>query len=309
MSHAHAATGEQFTLSSGVVDATITELAAGLRELRVDGVDLVESYGLDTISPQGAGIVLVPWPNRVEDGAWSLDGVSQQLDLTEPSLHNASHGLLRNTGYRVIERSADAITLGAGVFPQHGYPFRLDTSVRYALEADGIRVTHEIRNLSDRSAPVAIGTHPYLRVGAADVADLTVTIDASQHLVFDERLIPRSTHQVDAATDLRGGARVGDLELNDAYTGIPSGTAHRLTAPDGTSTELWADDAFGYLQVFTSRVFPSHIHPADGAPRLAIAIEPMTAPPNALASGEGLVWVEPGASFSASWGIRYRSGS
>ena len=35
----------------------------------------------------------------------------------------------------------------------------------------------------------------------------------------------------------------------------------------------------------------------------AIAVEPMTAPADALNSGLGLRWIEPGASWSGHWGI------
>jgi aldose 1-epimerase len=34
-----------------------------------------------------------------------------------------------------------------------------------------------------------------------------------------------------------------------------------------------------------------------------VAVEPMTAPADAFNSGEGLAWLEPGASFAAKWGI------
>ena len=137
-----APTGEQFELSmswaGGSARAIITELAASLRVLEIDGVAVTEPYDHDSLPPFGCGIVLAPWPNRVRDGRWQLDGETQQLDLTEPARDNAIHGLLRNTAYRVIERSAASITLSATVFPQHGYPFLLQTSVRYEVVADGL---------------------------------------------------------------------------------------------------------------------------------------------------------------------------
>src|SRR3954469_24977679 len=164
------ATGEQHVLTlsteSGEVTATIAELAASLRRVTVRGVDVVQDYPADALPSQGSGIVLVPWPNRVRAGRWTLDGRPQQLDLTEPARGNAPHGLLRNTGYRVTDRSESAITLSAPVFPQHGYPFRLDTSVRYRLTEDGISVTHGIHNVGAGAAPVGIGAHLFLRVGA-----------------------------------------------------------------------------------------------------------------------------------------------
>ena len=54
------------------------------------------------------------------------------------------------------------------------------------------------------------------------------------------------------------------------------------------------------LQVFTGDALPAHA-------RESLAVEPMTAPPNAFNSGEGLVVLAPAGSdgdeHSASWGI------
>ena len=60
---------------------------------------------------------------------------------------------------------------------------------------------------------------------------------------------------------------------------------------------LWADRTFTHLMVFTGDTL------APDARRRGVAIEPMSCPPNALATGEGLVWLEPGASHVAQWGI------
>src|SRR3978361_2210608 len=160
-----APTGEQFRLTRptprGLAEAVIVEVAASIREFRIGGVDLTQPYGEFSLPPFGDGIVLVPWPNRVEDGKWTLDGKTQQLDLTEPANHNAMHGLLRNAPYRVVEQDDGAITLAATVYPQHGYPFFLETSVRHELTDDGMTITHRITNESDSPAPVAIGVHPF----------------------------------------------------------------------------------------------------------------------------------------------------
>ena len=74
--------------------------AAVLREFSVGAITYTETWDDAELPPMGCGIVLVPWPNRVADGRWGLDGATQQLDLTEPSRGHASHGLLRNTAYR-----------------------------------------------------------------------------------------------------------------------------------------------------------------------------------------------------------------
>ena len=306
--HPWPALGEQYELTLQVagrsVRAIITEVAAAIRHLSVDGVEVTAGYDDDAAPPFGCGIVLVPWPNRVRDGRWTHDGRAMQLDITEPRRGNALHGLLRNTPYQLVERSADTICLRAQVFPQNGYPFLLDTRVRYTLVADGMRVAHSVRNVGSVCAPVAVGAHPFLAIGDVPTDDLTLTVSAERHIDVDDRLNPIGvTHVEGTEWDLREGRAVGTLDLDDAWSGVHTadgGSAHWLTAPDGRTVSLWADEQFGYIQVFITREFPHR----DGC-ITAIAIEPMTAPADAFNSGEGLRWLAPGECWSMSWAIRY----
>jgi len=300
------ATGEQHVLrldaEEGTVTATVAELAAGLRRVRVGDTEIVQDYGADALPSGGSGIVLVPWPNRVRDGRWTLDGTTQQLDLTEPSKGNASHGLLRNTGYRVTDRSDAAITLSATVFPQHGWPFHLDTSVRYALTPTGIEITHGVHNAGEARAPFGVGCHPYLRVGDTAMRDLVVTVSGDRMVETDERSLPVGEVPVEGSPkDLRAGAALRDLDLDTAYTGLQTvdgRVRHRLTAPDGTAVELSAEPVFAYAQVFTNPVYDTDDGRID-----AVAIEPMTCAPDALNSGDGLQWLEPGEQWVGGWSL------
>lgn len=297
-------TGEAFrletTTASGPLEATVVSVAAALQSLCIDGVDLVP--GFEGITPAGHGIVMVPWPSRVRDGRWLQDGVVHALAITEPALNNAIHGLLRFTGYRATERERDAVTLAASVYPQEGYPFLLDTTVRYELMSDGLLVTHSVLNAGAEAAPVALGTHPYLKIGGVNTADLTVRVSGASRVELDDRLLPGAEVPVDDATDLRSGRRVGDVSLNDCYGELEADddgiVSHTLTAPDGRSLALWAEDDFAYVVLFTTDRIP-------GEP-LAIAIEPQTAPPDAFNSGKSLRWLEPGEEWRLRWGIRFR---
>jgi aldose 1-epimerase len=309
----HSPTGLQFELSAptpgGEALAIITEVAASLRTLSIGGVHLTEPYADDVVPPFGDGIVLVPWPNRVEDGRWLLDGVEQRLDLTEPERGNALHGLLRDRPYTVVERSDSAVTLAATVFPTRGYPFQLDTTVRYELVDDGLRVTHGITNVGSATAPVAVGTHPFLRLGDLPTDELVLTVAAGTRFETDARLNPVSETPVEGTGfDLRGGRPVAELQLDDAFGAVtPAGelSRHRLTASDGRFVELWQDADFGFVQVFTTRIFPRDVGLESPVLGTAIAVEPMTAPPNAFNTGQGLRWLGPGETWSLSWGIRY----
>jgi aldose 1-epimerase len=303
------ATGTPIILERDTVRAELGTVAALLRSLTVGGVALVEHTPAEQPPAFGNGIVLVPWPNRVRDARWALEGEPQQLDITEVERGGALHGLLRFTDYAVREQTQDAVTLGALIAPQHGWPFILDTWVRYTLEPDGITVTHGVRNLSSRRAPWAVGTHPFLRVGDVPVEQLTLTAPAATYFEVDERLNPVAESTVTPHTDLRTPRVVGDLALDTAYgtlghaaTADGRGDSAWLDAPDGSRTTLWQDLDWGYLQVFTTDSFPR-----DGVLGRAIAVEPMTAPPDALNSGQSLVWVEPDATWEGSWGLRYTS--
>lgn len=305
------ATGTQFQITrntpGGRAEATIASLAGALRSYSVGGTAFVETYPDADLPPSACGILLAPWPNRVAGGKWILDGSPQQLDITEPSRGNASHGLLRNTGY-LPAGTADAgsgppgssLTLAAEIFPQHGYPFHLVHEATYSLDDDGgLRVRQGLTNVGEGRAPFALGSHPFLRIGTVPVEDLVLTVSGSIRLTADDRLIPVGREPAGGPNDLRAGRRIDALELDAAYTGLELEAGefrHRLEAPDGRRVMLWSGPEFGYVHVFVTDKLPGRTR--------AVALEPMTAPANALNSGEGLRWLDAGTAFAAEWGIR-----
>ena len=300
-----AVTGEQFDLSletssGGLIEATITQVAAGIRRLSVHGIDIMPPFETGIQRPYGSGMILVPWPNRIRDGRWVLDGEEQQLALTEPKKNNASHGLLRFTPYSVAARTESTLRLEARVFPQTGYPFLLDTAVTYRLVNAGVEVTHSITNRSDAAAPVAIGAHPYFTIGDVDPEDLTVTAHVTTRFETDDRSLPIGEVAVEGTPyDLREGVRLGDLTIDAGFGGAEFAdgvSEHSVTAPDGRSVTVWGDENFRYWQVFTTEQYPGQSK--------AVAIEPMTAPADAFNSGRDLTWLAPGETWEASWGVR-----
>ncbi|WP_136586110.1 aldose 1-epimerase family protein [Microbacterium hydrothermale] len=294
-------TGHRFVLRSANVSAEIAQVGAALRALTVDGVDLVPRYPDDVPTPAASGVVLVPWPNRIRDGRYRFDGADLQLAISEPKFGNASHGLLRFAAYQPIEQTEERLVLGADVVPQTGYPFHLRTRVTFTLQADGLHVAHDIENVGASTAPVALGVHPYLQIGGVDTADLVVHSSGTTTLVLDDRNIPVDEVPVGAGTDLRDGVRLGDAALDNGYRGMErdaEGRArHTLTAPDGARVELWQDEGFRWAQVFTTDRYPGH--------PLAVAIEPMTAPANAFATGDDLEHLECGGILHREWGVRF----
>ncbi|WP_104091239.1 aldose 1-epimerase family protein [Arthrobacter sp. GMC3] len=303
-----AASGEQFVLRRADACAIVASLAAGLRHYDRGGVELVESYGTDVVAPGAAGLTLAPFANRVDGGQWELDGTIQQLNITEVARNNAIHGLLRDTGYTALESSGHHVLLEATIFPQHGYPFLARHQVRYELTETGeLRVEQTLINDSPRSAPFVLGAHPYFRIGDTAPEEITITVDAQTRIPATDRMIPTGAAPVDGIYDLRRGRLLGEVIMDTAFTdlafsGPSGGTAgddgvarHTLTAPDGRNVSLWHDHTVSYVHVYITDNFP-------GRP-LAVAMEPMTGPANAFNSGDGLKWLEPGATFTMRWGI------
>jgi aldose 1-epimerase len=100
--------------------------------------------------------------------------------------------------------------------------------------------------------------------------------------------------------DFAVGKRLRDVELDTAFGGCKPGedglVHHSVTHPGG-GVEVWADPAFGWVQVFTPAEFP-------GKGARAVAIEPMTCPPDALNTGIDLRWLSADESWTGRWGIR-----
>lgn len=289
-------TGLQIHLTRGAVAAQIAQVGASLRGLSVGGVDLVSRYPEDIPTPSCSGVVLAPWPNRVRDGVWNDAGTERQLAITEPKFHNASHGLLRFTAYE-IEQTDAATILRATIHPQTGYPYEIATSVTYALTDAGIQVTHAMKNRSDAAAPVALGTHPFITIGDVDPSDLVLRVPAGEQFETDDRMLP--VRAVPAPEELRTGVRLGGVALDTGFARLRRDedglVRHSLTAQDGRRVTLWQGEGFDFVQVYTTTKYPGQ--------QLAVAIEPMTAPADALNSGLGIRRLAPGETWELSWGI------
>lgn len=287
------------------VDAIVSPVGASLQGLQVDGVELVCGDPGGPVAASGA--VLVPWPNRVRGGRWPLDGEPQQLDRTEPLAGNALHGLVAATRFAVIARDRSSVALAAEVRHPPGYPFDLDVVVSYRLAPTGVRSSIAVENRGAAVAPVAAGVHPYLRVGDAPAAELLLQVDAERTLLLGEDNLPVAQEAVEGTVfDLRAPTPLLEAPRHAAYTGLrPAGGRVRLRLGDARSAqavEVWADGAFRWAQVYVTGELPGL--PPGG---LAVALEPMTAPPDAFNSGTDLHWLPPSSRWVLDWGIDHRS--
>lgn len=295
--------GEQFPITSGTHAATVVEVGGGIRDYTVDGRPVLQPYPVDAMCDGAHGTPLIPWPNRLADGQYSFDGTEYQVALTEPDKHNAIHGLLRWRNWTAREHTAARVVMGTVLHPSKGYPFTLDITVAYTLAGKGLTVSTTATNMGSSPCPYAAGQHPYLSAGTDLVDPCVLQIDAELWLPTDDRGLPIGTEAVEGSLyDFRDGRHIGDQAVDYAFTGMArdgDGLAWvRLTAPDGTRTQLWVDDSFPYIEIYTGNT----LHPARR--RRGLGVEPMTCAPNAFRSREGLIRLEPGHSLTTRWGIQ-----
>jgi len=286
--------GKQFELRSGDQHAVVTEVGAGLRSYSAGGRELLDGYPVDALASSGRGQLLLPWPNRIRDGVYTLDGREHRLPLNEPERGNAIHGLVRWSSWTPVEEAADRVVLRHVLRPQPGYPFTLELRVEYSLGSDGLTVRTTAANAGADPCPYGAGSHPYVAVRSVD--DAVLGLPASSILESDERGIPVGSSPVEGAFDFRAPRPLGSVQLDHCFTDLErdeDGYA-RVGVDD---TTLWVDESYPYLMVFTGDALPA------AERRRSIAVEPMTCAPNAFASGDGLVVLEPGEEHAAAWGI------
>jgi aldose 1-epimerase len=296
--------GEQHEIAHGEQRATIVEVGGGVREYAVDGRAVLDPYPLEAICDGAHGAPLIPWPNRLADGRYSFDGVDHQVAQTEPTKRNAIHGFLRWRSWQAQEKTPERVVMGTTLHPLEGYPFALEVSIAYELGEAGLTVTTSASNVGEQACPFASGQHPYLSPGTGLIDDCSLELDAGTRILTDtERQLPTGTEAVDGtAFDFRAARKLGDQHLDFAFTDLGRDGAGRawvrLQAPDSSRAELWVDEHYPIVELYTGDTL------SEARRRRGIGTEPMTAPPNAFQTGEGLLRLEPGQTSRSQWGAR-----
>ncbi len=295
--------GEQYSVTGFGYTAAVTEVGATLRHLDHDGRHLVRGFRAKQMMPVHSGAVLAPWPNRVADGRYTFEGHEQQLPLSEPARGNAIHGLVCWDPWLPVSVHDDSVTLGYRLYPRTGYPYLLDLEMTYSATDSGLLCSLLARNSGDTAAPYGSSAHPYLIAGAGHADDWTLEVPAERYLtVSPDRLLPIGLASVEGTElDFRTPRPVGPVKLDHAYTDLvrsESGlTGVRVTAADGHGVAIGWDESCPWVQVHTAD------RPEPELDRTALAVEPMTCPPDAFNSGTDLVVLQPGAEHRARWSI------
>jgi galactose mutarotase-like enzyme len=247
--------------------------------------------------------LLYPWANRVSELRFEVAGRELVLDAEPPARSPKRdgnglpiHGLLSaDGGWRVdsLDPAGDGGTLRASLDfaerPDLLAAFPFPHLLRMEAMVAGTRLTLATIVEANAGAPVpiAFGFHPYLRIPDAARASWEIELPLSEQLVLDERMLPTGER---VAARIEPGP-LGSRTFDDAFV-APADGAPFVVAGAGRRIEVSFGPGYPFAQVYA---------PAEDQ---VIAIEPMTAPTNALVTGgPDLRVLEPGESCEAAFSV------
>jgi aldose 1-epimerase len=269
--------------------------------LQHDGVELLgQPHGLQAFARHWATTaipLLHPWANRLA-GHRIVGTDLPTVDPASPLVpHDANglpiHGLnLADAGWVVSTRCGGG---SAGVTARlrfeaaellAAFPFPHEIEVCATVTGRTLSVSTEVAATSEQAVPVSFGWHPYFHLAGVPRGEWRVSLPVRRRALLDEWMIPTGN---DVAVESFDGA-LGSRVFDDLFTELEPDPVFALTG-GGRRIEVAMGPGYPMAQVYA---------PIE---RDVVAFEPMTAPGNALVSGNGLRWTGPGERFRASFAV------
>jgi aldose 1-epimerase len=297
---------ETLTLASpdGALEATFAPGAGMIGcSVRHRGEELLhQGNGLAAYAADGTtfGIhLLYPWANRLADFGFEFGGQRIALERSSPLLQLDEnglpiHGLLTASPYwhHAVSTDARSARLTAELdFGAHrdlitAFPFPHLVSIEVRLAGMELTLATTV-TAQEGPVPISFGYHPYFQIPGVRRRQWEIALPVGEHLALDARMIPTGARLPVRYEPGPLGARTFD----DGYAKLEPGRPFAVACA-GRRIEVRFDEHFGFAQVYSPPEAPF------------ICFEPMTAPTNALRSGEDLPVVARGESFTATWAIR-----
>ena len=293
---------DAITISSADGSTTATFIPSAnlvCSALRYRGADWFDPVRAEEAAPSGKdyGISLVhPWAGRLARFGYNAAGREVSLSAEDDQLPHDKHGLpIHGVWDRLlqweVEKSAEQQLLAhlswTDAHLLEVFPFPHELRLMASIKTAELRLEIELHPTGDVGVPVAFGYHAFLRIPDSPRSEWTMILGARERLLLGENLIPDGT-----TAPLTGREFVlGELGVEEDVTGFDSPA--RLAFGDGkAAVSMELDEGFSVAHLFAP------------AGRDLVSFEPMTAPANALNSGDGLRIVEPGQTFRTSFAIQ-----
>lgn len=270
-------------------------LGASLQHRGAELLERVEDIALFAQSGRTCGIpFLYPWANRLSGTRYQVADQIVQLDTSSPLLHFDKtlpmHGVAwSQLAWDVLD--ADETNVRARLDWTRDellkiFPFPHYVEMRVALNKQALTIGTTILADASSAVPVSFGFHPYFKIPNLPRADWRVTLPAMTHLELDAQQIPNGETTPFAAMD----DVLGERAFDDGFA-LADEHAQFAIQDSGRRITIAFLEGFPFAQIYAPR------------DKDYIAIEPMTAPTNALGAGRGLRVLEPGENFRAAFRV------
>ena len=290
----HAHVEAAFVPSAGMVGCS----------LRHRGEELLgQRGGLAAYVERGSsfGIPLLhPWANRLAEPRYRAGSDVVELDPDRSPLKFDENGLpihgvlAASNHWRVSEASADhegarlEATLAFGSHPEllAAFPFPHELQLEARLSGGELTIGTVLRPTGVAPVPVSFGFHPYLTLPGVPRGEWELSLPVRRRALLDDRGIPTGETEEPPFTS----GQLGEREFDDLFPELEEPARFTL---EGGGRRISLDFLLGYhvAQVFAP--------PGSDF----ICFEPMTAPTNALVTGERLMQVPPDRRYEAAFRI------
>jgi galactose mutarotase-like enzyme len=247
--------------------------------------------------------LLHPWANRIASERYAIEGEEVEIDPASPLVHRDGnglpiHGLLHasphwkdvfhhaSTAHARLTAALDAADV-PGMLDAFPFPHRLELT--YELAPGALRIETALTPTSARAVPIAFGWHPYFRPGEEPREAWGLQLPQMAMLELDAQMLPTGlSHPFEELEQA-----LADTAYDDAFAGVEPGSELAIGAT-ARRIAVSFDEGYRYAQVFA---------PLD---QQVVALEPMTAPGNALVSEDGLFYAQPGTTHRAVFTVHVR---
>jgi aldose 1-epimerase len=294
-------TGQRHSIVAGDLEAVFLPgrgmIGASLRHRGAELLRRVED--LEALAARGsaAGIPLLhPWANRLAEFRYCVAGREVALDPSSTLLHLDEYGLpihgvpWSRLSWEVTEAGKDRLVAGLEWTRDAHlaiFPFRHRLEMAATLGTEGLTLETVLVAGHDAPVPVSFGFHPYFGLPGLPRSQWRLRLPAMRRFALDRRQIPTGKEEPFGGMDAELGAR----DFDDGFA-VPQGTGSFSLEGAGRRITVEFLEGYRYAQVFA---------PKD---REYVALEPMTAPTNALLSGNGVQLVKPGGCFRTAFRVR-----
>ena len=165
-----------------------------------------------------------------------------------------------------------------------GFPFAYSCTVKYLLQKNNsLSIQTTIKNVSENAMPLSDGWHPYFMFDKS-INQLKLSINSNKLLEFDERLVP--TGKIISYNQFQQPEIFAETVLDNSFE-LNNSTDPACVLEDEEDRlrlKILPDSSYPYLQIYTPES------------RTSIAIENLSAAPNAFNNKIGLMILEPNES-------------